>query len=118
MNNFIDNGEFPSRNQWKQIVIQSERMVYEQNGRDEICGHLQWGIYAVVHQRCEASKRWLRAKRFPCYLEYITDVIRIMCGSFTIAGKRVADPELYTENCSRCGILHLNPIKHALLYCR
>ena len=41
-----------------------------------------------------------------------------MCGSFTIAGKRVADPEVYVENCSRCGILYQNPIKHALLYCR
>ena len=118
MNNFIDNGEFPRRIQWKQIVIQSVRIVYEQNWRDKICSHLQLGIYAVVHQRCEASKWWRLAKRFPCYLEYITDVVRIMCGSFTIAGKRVADPEVYVENCSRCGILYQNPIKHALLYCR
>ena len=36
-------------------------------------------------------------------------------GSFTIAGKRVADLEVYAENCC---ILYRNPIKHALLYCR
>ena len=29
-----------------------------------------------------------------------------------------AGPEVYAENCSRCGILYRNPIKHALLYCR
>ena len=118
MNNFIDNGEFPSRIQWKQIVIQCVRMVYEQKWRDEICSHLQLGIYAVVHQRCEASKRWLPAKRSPCYLEYITDVVQIMCASLTIAGKRVADPEVHTENCSRCCILYRKPMQHALLYRR
>jgi hypothetical protein len=41
-----------------------------------------------------------------------------MFGSFTIAGKRVADPEVYSVNCFRCGIIYKNPIKHALLHCR
>ena len=72
LNNFIDNGKFPSRIQWKQIIIQSVRIVYEKNWRDTICIHLPLGIYAVVHHRCEAFKWWLLARRFPCYLEYVT----------------------------------------------
>ncbi len=118
INDFIDNAEFPRKNQWKKIVIESVQMVYEQIWREKVCSHLQLGIYATVHQRCEVSEWWLLGKRFPRYLEYITDVVRIICGSFTIAGKRVADPQVYNGNCLRCGIIYRNPIKHALLYCR
>jgi hypothetical protein len=59
------NTEFPRKNQWKKIVIQSVSKVYEQIWCEKICSHLQLGIYAMVHQCCEVSEWWLLGKRFP-----------------------------------------------------
>ena len=52
------------------------------------------------------------------FFEHIMNVVRILCGSYTIAGRRVADPDGSDRYCMKYGAEHRNSIKHALLYCK
>ena len=49
MEDFVENNQFPSKNQWKSIVTQSLRVVHEYIWREKICTHPQLSLYAIVH---------------------------------------------------------------------
>ncbi|CAB4017470.1 Hypothetical predicted protein, partial [Paramuricea clavata] len=53
----------------------------------------------------------------PDFMKEINDVLRLLCGSYKIKGKRVNKPETYRDYCNVCNSNFLNPVKHALLYC-
>jgi hypothetical protein len=78
--------------------------------------HGQLKIYAEIHPVNEISSWWLLARTNPDYMKQINDVLRLLCGSFKIKGKRVNKPETYRDYCDVCSSSFLNPVMH-VHYC-
>ena len=57
------------------------------------------------------------AKEYPKHLLEITNVVRLLCGSYKVRGKRISNPVVYTDVCDVCGKRFVNPVNHALLHC-
>ena len=106
---------FPSKSPWKKTVNKHIYEYYNNVWQEKISTHGQLKIYAEIHPVNETSSWWLLAKTNSDYLIQINDVLRLLCGSFKIKGKRVNKPEIYRDYCDTCSSIYLNPVMHA--YC-
>ena len=68
-------------------------------------------------QRAKSLNGGFFAKEYLKYLLEITNVVRLLCGSYKIRGKRISNPVVYTGVCDICGKRFVNPVDHALLHC-
>ena len=94
------------------------RYVHENEWREKVMSNPQLKIYAMVHEKLETIFWWHQAREYPDYLGVITDVLRILYGSYTLRGKRIKGVENINAECERCHMACSKPLKHALLYCR
>ena len=78
----------------------------------------QLKIYAMVHEKLETIFWWRLVRECPDYLGRITDVLRILCGSYTLRGKRMGNFENSSIECGRRHMPCRKLLKHALLYGR
>ena len=74
-------------------------------------------FYSKVQTKREIAEWWVLAKEYPNHLLEITNVVRLLCGSYKIRGKRISNPVVYTDICDICGKRFVNPVNHALLRC-
>ena len=73
-------------------------------------------MFGEFHPINELSIWWLIGNSHADHLEQINDVLRLLCGSFKVKGKRMNKPETYRNHCDICS--YDNPVEHALLHCR
>ena len=62
----------------------------------------------------EIAEWWVLAKENPNHPLEITNVVRLLRGSYKIRGKHISNPVVYTDVCDTCGKRFVN---HALLHC-
>ena len=74
-------------------------------------------FYSKVQTKSKIAEWWLLAKEYPKHLLEITNVIRLLCGSYKISGKRISNPVVYTDVCDICGKRFVNHVDHGLLHC-
>ena len=86
--------------------------------KEKVVPNPQLKIYAMVHEKLETIFWWHLAREYPDYPGKITDLLRILCGSYTLRGKRMEDFEISSVECERCHMPCRKSLKHALLYCR
>ena len=114
---YILQDRFPSKNIWKKLVNEHVYEHYNKHWRDKIIKHGQLPMFAEIHSINEVSIWWLIGNSYPDHLEQINDVLRLLCGSFEIRGKRVNKPEMCRNHCDICSNDYVNPVEHALLHC-
>ena len=114
---FCSKEVFPSKSSWKSIVKFAMKELNENEWREKFIRNSQLKLYAMVHQKLETIFWWYLARQYPDYLGEITDVLHILCGSYTLRGNRIEDSENISTECERCHMLSREPLKHALLYC-
>lgn len=114
---FICKNSFPTKARWKKIVNEHVYERYNGEWGEKISKNKQLYFYSKVHTKNEVSHWWLLAKRNPHYFKDIINVIRLICGSYKIRGKRIDNPNTYSDHCDLCKRDYLNPAYHALLYC-
>ena len=97
--------QFPSKSAWKKTVKKHIYEYYNNIWQEKISTHGQLKIYAEIHPVNAISPWWLLARTNPDYMKQINDVLRLLCGSFKIKGKRVNKPETYRDYCDVCSIV-------------
>ena len=115
---YYDKETFPCKSRWKSVVKSGIKEVHENERREKVMRNNQLKIYAMVHEKLETTFWWLLAREYPNYLGEITDVVRILCVSYTLRGTRTEDFENSSVECERYHMPCRKPLKHALLYCR
>jgi uncharacterized protein (DUF849 family) len=78
--------------------------------KEKIEKNEQLYFYSQVHTENKTSQWWFLAKEYPKYLPEITNVIRLLCGSYKIRGKRISNPVVYTDVCDICQKNFVNPV--------
>jgi hypothetical protein len=114
---FVSTNCFPTKKNWKKIVNLRVYEKYNCVWQEKIKRNKQLYFYSQVNTNNEISEWWLLAKEHPKNLLEITNIIRLLCGSYKIRGKRVSNPVVYTDLCEICQKSYINPVNHALLYC-
>jgi hypothetical protein len=62
---------------------------YDRVWREKISKNNQLYLYSKVHTKNEVSHWWIIARKNPSFMKEINNVIRIICGSYKVRGKRV-----------------------------
>ena len=89
---FVSTNCFPTKKNWKKIVNLRVYEKYNYVWQEKIKRNKQLYRYSQVNTNNEMSEWWLLAKEYPKNLLEITNVIRLLCGSYKIRGKRVCNP--------------------------
>ena len=92
--------------------------VHENEWREKVMSNLHLKIYTKVHEKLETIFWWHLVRDYPDCLGEITDVLRILCGSYTLRGRRMKQFENINAECETCPMACGNQLKHALLCCR
>ena len=114
---YILTNDFPIKPLWKKTVNKHVREHYDRVWREKISKNNQLYLYSKVHTKNEVSHWWIIARKNPSFMKEINNVIRLICGSYKVRGKRVDHPNTYIDYCDSCNRNYLNPANHALLYC-
>ncbi|CAB4026160.1 Hypothetical predicted protein, partial [Paramuricea clavata] len=114
---YILTNDFPIKTLWKKTVNKHVREQYDRVWRQKISKNNQLYLYSKVHTKNEVSHWWIIARKNPSFMKEINNVIRLICGSYKVRGKRVDHPNTYIDYCDSCNRNYLNPVNHALLYC-
>ena len=114
---YILTNDFPIKPLWKKTVNKHVREQYDRVWREKISKNNQLYLYSKVHTKNEVSHWWIIARKNPSFMKEINNVIRLICGSYKVRGKRVDHPNTYIDYCDSCNRNYLNPANHALLYC-
>ena len=115
---YYDEEVFPSKSRWKSIAKLAIKEVHENELREKVMSNLQLKIYVMVHDKLETIFWWHLAREYPDYLGEITDLLRILCGSYTPRGKRMEDFENSSAEYEKCHMSCRKSLKHVLVYGR
>ena len=96
----------------------SNKEVHENEWREKVMRNLYLKIYTIIHEKLETIFFWHLARDYPDCLEEITDVLRILCGLYTLSGRRMKRFENINAECETCHMACSKQLKHALLCCR
>jgi len=117
LDSYLQTGNFPSKFEWKGIVVQSINKVENEEWEKKIHRYDQLWLYKHVIKEL-APNMWLR---FGLYNTKMADnvslIVKVLCGSFYVNSQRFSGQDK-VFNCKSCGNYYNSPIKHAMLHCR
>ena len=100
---------FSKKKKWKKTV---NKHIYGKHNcmwQEKIEKNEQLYFYSKVRTKREIAEWWVLAKEYPNHLLEITNVVRLLCGSYKNRGKRISNPVVYTDVCDIRGkrfVLH------------
>ncbi len=116
MDNFLQSGDFPSKSEWKKLVMESIKHVENESWKMKVQRYDQLRLYNQVVKE-PTLNLWLHFSLENSEMaDRVSKIVKILCGSFYVNGTRFIG-ENKQFFCDSCGKYFINPVKHALLYC-
>lgn len=114
--NFLEDGSFPSNILWKKIVVNEIKATEESGWREKLASK---GLerYLRVHGKLEPLYWYSLLLRYPTIRTGVVTVVRLLCGSFLVNGMRLNEI-VFPYECQDCGIISCDPVKHSILSCK
>ena len=113
---YLQTGNFPSKSEWKRVVVESLKKVENEEWGKKIHCYDQLRLYKHVIKEL-APNMWLRMGLDNTKMaDNVSLIVKVLCGSFYVNSERFSgqDEVFY---CKSCGNYYINPIKHAMLHC-
>ena len=116
LDNYLQTGNFPSKSEWKKVVVDSLKKVENEKWGKKIHCYDQLWLYKHVIKEL-APNMWLRMRLDNTKMaDSVSFIVKVLCGSFYVNSERFSgQDEVFYYNA--CGNYYINPIKHAMLQC-
>ena len=116
MDNFLQTGDFPSKSEWKKLVMESIKHVENESWKMKVQRYDQLRLYNQAVKE-PTLNLWLHFSLENSEMaDRVSKIVKILCASFYVNGARFIG-ENKQFFCDSCGKYFINQVKHALLYC-
>lgn len=118
MDDYLVNQSFPSKNLWKNLVVNTIDRTQMVNWRFGIATKPELQVFGSVHQKLKPLVLWQVAKRHSYAIKLIANLVNLLCGnipSTIMSAVRECDGDY---KCNFCDNVAPNIAMHFILQCR
>lgn len=118
INEYVRNQQFPSKFQWKNIVVGKIEEYEVNTWKYGISNKSELTIYGYAHQNLQPLSLWKTAQRNSYAIKPISNLVNLLCGNVPPALMTAVHEDTDNYSCKFCGNIITNIALHFIMHCQ